>query len=116
MSSPTQLKLILPYPPSANRYWRNFRGRMVKSAEARAYQRTIAAMCRANPFIGDVIVCANVFRPKKQGDIDNRIKVVLDALEGIAYANDKQIKRVDFERHDTDRNNPRVEVVIEQAA
>jgi crossover junction endodeoxyribonuclease RusA len=112
----SQIKLTLPYPPSANRYWRNFRGRMVKSAEARDYQELVKATNRVNMMEGDLIFCADVYRPAKRRDIDNCIKVVLDSLQGIAYANDSQVKRVDFERHDTDRKNPRVVVVIEKAA
>jgi hypothetical protein len=29
----TELIFTLPYPPSANRYWRNVKGRMVVSVE-----------------------------------------------------------------------------------
>ena len=31
------VSFTLPYPPSANRYWRSYRGRVVKSEEARRY-------------------------------------------------------------------------------
>ena len=34
--------VILPYPISCNRYWRNFRGRMVVSSEAKAYKDQVA--------------------------------------------------------------------------
>ena len=36
----------LPYPISTNRYWRNFRGRMVVSKEAVAYKRLVAIAAR----------------------------------------------------------------------
>jgi len=109
------LSFTMPYPPSANRYWRVVNGRAVKSAAARAYQRTVAAMFRRRPMTGEVIVGINVYRPAKRGDVDNSIKVLLDALKGIAFHDDKQVKRIDIERHDTDPKNPRADVVIEAA-
>lgn len=34
--------LRLSYPVSANRYWRTFKNRVVRSAEANAYRREVA--------------------------------------------------------------------------
>lgn len=104
--------IILPIPVSANRYWRNFRGRMVISAEARAYKEEaawIAKAAGATLLDGDVSITLRVFRPAKRGDLDNSIKVILDSLQGIVYANDSQIVRIVAERYD-DKKNPRVEV------
>jgi nitric oxide reductase large subunit len=42
----------------------------------------------------------SVFRPRASGDLDNRIKVLVDALQGIAYANDSQVKHIDLWMHD----------------
>ena len=41
-----------------------------------------------------------VEQPKKRlrGDIDNYAKSVLDALNGVAYKDDKQIVRLDLEK------------------
>ena len=37
--------------------------------------------------------------PKGQGDIDNYAKAILDALQGVVYANDKQCKYIEvYER------------------
>ena len=36
------VKLSLPYPPSINHYWRNFRGRMVIGQEGRAFLHSAA--------------------------------------------------------------------------
>lgn len=106
--------ISLPYPISANRYWRNWQGRMVKSDEARKYQ-TGAGWCAkaagAELIDGDVGIELRLFRPQRRGDLDNRIKVLLDALQGIAYDDDGQI----VELHaflDDDKHNPRVEVTI----
>jgi crossover junction endodeoxyribonuclease RusA len=108
-------RLVLPYPPSTNRYWRNYRGRMVRSEEANNYRAGIAGSHfweGSLLFGGPVAVTLDVYRPRKSGDLDNRIKVVLDALQGLAYVNDDQIVSIIAHRHD-DKHNPRVEVTIE---
>jgi Holliday junction resolvase RusA-like endonuclease len=55
-----------------------------------------------------------VYRPRKAGDLSNRIKVLEDALNGIAWIDDKQIVEIHARRED-DASNPRVEVRIEEA-
>ena len=108
------MKITLPYPPSANRYWRVFRGRAVKSAEARAYQAHVAAIATRHgmrPVCGDVAVTLDVYRPAKRGDLDNQIKVLLDSLKGFAFDDDKQVIHIDAKRFD-DKKNPRIEVAV----
>ena len=85
----------LPYPPSANRYWRNFRGRMVRSAEARAYIASVHKLLgHLRPTKDDVAVELEVIRPARRGDLDNRVKIVLDALAGPLYENDAQVVEI----------------------
>jgi len=108
------MNITLPVPPSANRYWRNFRGRMVVSAEARAYKEQAAWIAKAagmEPVAGDVSVTLRVYRQAKRGDLDNSIKVSLDSLNGVAYSDDSQIVRIVAERYD-DKRNPRVEIEV----
>lgn len=50
-----------------------------------------------------------------QGDTDRLVSLPLDALEGIAYRNDRQVVRVVGERR-LDRERPRTEVVIRRRA
>jgi len=104
--------MMIPYPPSTNRYYRNFRGRMIRSAEAVAYKeevQEIAAECLTSVLTGCVSVRLElhpvlpqdaVRRAKKDPrwglsvrriDLDNAQKVAIDALQGIAYLNDRQI-------------------------
>jgi Holliday junction resolvase len=97
--------LKLPYPISTNRYWRTFRNRTVRSAEAQRYKEHVANVALATgerKIDGDVTVKL-FLHPKKTKagqasktciDLDNSLKVVLDALNGIAYHDDKQIKRI----------------------
>lgn len=111
------MTITLPTPVSANRYWRNFRGRMVVSAEAKAYKEQVAWIARAagvEMLTGDVSVTMRVYRQAKRGDLDNSLKVSLDSLIGIAYADDSQIVRIVAERYD-DKRNPRVEVEVTPA-
>lgn len=111
------MTITLPYPPSANRYWRVFQGIARKSKEASAYQFTAAAMARSQGMLpivdGEVRVTIDVYRPAKRGDVDNSVKILVDALKGIAFTDDKQVKRIEIERHDTDRHHPRAVVTVE---
>ncbi len=106
----------LPYPPSANAYWRfvAIRGRPVVlvSREAREYKKTVALMLKTSPRItGTVGLRLNVFRPRKSGDLDNTIKVLLDSLKGILFEDDKQVVEITAKRWD-DKENPRVLVQV----
>ena len=94
--------LNLPYPISTNRYWRVFRNRTVLSSEAKAYKAQVAAIAKQSGQTlhhDDVEILITVQRKaNKDGsasrvclDLDNCLKVILDALQGIAYLNDKQI-------------------------
>lgn len=108
------VEITLPWPPSANRYWRIFRGRAVKSADATAYKKAVAEVCDGmTECFGDVIIRLDFFRPRKSGDLDNRIKILLDAMQGTAYKDDKQIVEIHARRFD-DKANPRVEVRIQE--
>lgn len=109
------ISLTLPYPPSTNRYWRNVRGRMIVSPEAKAYKAEVGWLARQagiEPLEGELFVTARVYRPRKAGDLSNRQKVLEDALEGFAYLDDSQIAGYYYTRHD-DKKNPRVELEID---
>lgn len=98
-------RLLLPYPISANRYFRNMNGRMVTSKEASAYKKEAAQLAmieRCKPLQGQVSVSLYL-HPKlttkgkaseTRLDLDNCVKVALDSMNGIAYADDKQITRL----------------------
>lgn len=116
MKPVSSICLTLPYPPSANKLWRKYRGRMVKSDEARAYTvavRIASAKQLRGPFAplaGPVRVVMRFIRPGESGDLDNRIKALLDALQdqpvklggrrvgktaGVAFHNDSQVQVID---------------------
>ncbi len=104
--------LTFSYPISANRYWKSFRNRMVVSSEAKAYKAHVCAVARANGISDPTtapVSLALILRPvqpkdwhKRQKtdpngytvrclDIDNALKVGVDALQGIVYINDNQV-------------------------
>jgi crossover junction endodeoxyribonuclease RusA len=113
------LKFTIPYPPSLNVYWRNFRGRMVLSAEAKKYKRAVRDLFESDPnlittaaskkrFVGLKI---DVYRPRKSGDLDNTLKAILDSLNENLYEDDRQVIEIHAMRHD-DKDNPRVEIGV----
>jgi crossover junction endodeoxyribonuclease RusA len=109
------IRLTLPVPPSANRFYRKYRNRMVISDEGTQYKHAVAALgAKHTPLAGDVSVTWRWYRAQKSGDLDNRGKCLLDSLQGVLYLNDKQIVRLVAERYD-DKHNPRVEVEVTRA-
>lgn len=105
-------EMLLPYPISTNRYWRTFRNRMVRSKEAVEYKADVEDIASA-VVTGVIDGCVKVDltlhpeRPKdwakrakkdpqwalgvRRVDLDNALKVALDALQGIAYEDDRSI-------------------------
>lgn len=97
------MMLELPYPPSANCYLRHFRGRVVRSAKANAYRKIVNEIAQDVDTTESPVAIEIALLPKMTLagvasavclDLDNCIKVVLDALQGIAYFNDKQVRHI----------------------
>jgi len=100
------LSLLLPYPPSTNRLWRQVRGRMVLSAAALAWkaaatwQARLSAQAQRYRAPAGPVEALLILHPRltKAGnpsqirlDVDGPIKIALDAMQGVAYTNDKQV-------------------------
>lgn len=139
--APESIRLVLPPPISANRYWRSFvprhgsRAIVVVSDEAKAYKRDVlklalAAGCR-KPIEGRVALDVQLYpaRPldwakrarKDPGgwadsvrciDLDNALKVLLDALKNVAFEDDSWVRKIDAERMEPDEHGARVVVTI----
>lgn len=110
------MTITLPYPISANRYWRMWQGRMVVSTEARNYKEQagwIAKGAGVDMITGDVALTVKVFRPQKRGDLDNTLKVLIDSLKGVIFKDDNQVTEI-HAYLDDDKHNPRVEVGIRE--
>lgn len=112
------VEFVIPYPPSANRYWRVFRGRPTVSAEAKAYKEVVAELVgplMASAWDGPVRLEVSVFRPRKAGDLSNCLKVLEDALRGIVFVDDSQTVDIRLTRFD-DAEYPRAQVRVERVA
>lgn len=103
-STLTMNRLILPYPPSLNRAWRSGSHGVYKDSKITAYQRQAkleaiaAGVCE--PISGPIALWVDLHprQPKKATgkparciDLDNSIKVAVDALNGIAWLDDRQV-------------------------
>ncbi|MFA1646288.1 MAG: RusA family crossover junction endodeoxyribonuclease [Enterobacteriaceae bacterium] len=101
------MKLMLPFPPSVNTYWRApnkgpLKGRHLISAKGRAYQ---SAACSAivdqlrrlpKPSTAPAAVEIILFPPdSRRRDIDNYNKALFDALTHAGvWEDDSQVKRM----------------------
>lgn len=136
------IELILPYPISANRYWKAItipgRTMMAPSKEAKAYKAEVAKLAalagiRA-PMVGRIALHIQLYPQRPQDwarrarrdplrwdddvrciDLGNAEKVLSDALNGVAWFDDKQHRRILLERMEPD-GDARVMVRIEQLA
>lgn len=132
------IRLVLPYPISANRYWRPVpigkHVTIVPTTEAKQYRRTVAQLCAVagvtKALQGRVEVAVQLYPHRPQDwqkrqrlhgeawddtvqclDIDNANKVLLDALKGVAIEDDKWVRRLVAERMEPD-GEARVVVTI----
>ena len=105
--------LELPVPPSVNKKY--ISRRFVVSKEWRDYKEYVGKYCieaGISPISGDVEVRIKWYRERKAGDIDSKIKCLLDGFNGHCYKDDSQITRLVVLRSDDDKNNPRVVVNV----
>lgn len=122
-TGPKSAAFELPEPPSSNRYWRQHGHVTYRTREAKVYCELVAAMTapyRANggPLFpsGDVSVALIWFRGRKSGDLDNRSKVLYDALQGSIYTDDAQISEDHRKRVDAHPTIPKGHVRVEVSA
>ena len=112
-----EISAMLPFPPSANRYWRvdkRHGGHVHRSAVAEVYCEVVARLAQLvtdEPIRGDVEIRAIIYRPAKRGDLSNTIKILEDSLRGHFYVDDKQTARIHWIRQE-DPANPRVELWV----
>ena len=74
--------LDLPYPPSVNRLWRQFRGRTLKSAVYRDWTKEAALRVgQVETIVGPFEVIFEAQRPdNRRRDLDNLPKAMMDCL------------------------------------
>lgn len=103
-------------PIPVNRIVRCVGGRNILSKEYRevkpVIQQEIALEWKNELLTGNVTVnIIHYFKNKVHGDIDAYIKILLDAMEGVVYENDKQITELSVIRQ-YDKQNPRTLIQI----
>jgi crossover junction endodeoxyribonuclease RusA len=125
------IELTLPYPISANRYWRSFvprghqRAIVTLSDEAKAYKQEVGWLIRQagvrQPLAGRVAVEIQLFPKRPQDwakrarkapltwdddvqclDLDNVNKVLLDSLKGLVIDDDKWVREIHARRMEPD--------------
>lgn len=88
--------ITLPFPPSVNTYWRQFRGRAILSAKARLYRKQVHVCCGVqaiDKMDGRLTMLIELHPPdRRRRDVDNYSKGILDALcHAGVYDDDEQI-------------------------
>ena len=101
------LELTLPWPPSINHYWRNFRGRTVISSEGRQYRLDVSYRILEQGIPRDNLNCRLAVRidayppDKRRRDLDNIQKALLDAIVAAdVIEDDSLIDALSITRHD----------------
>lgn len=137
MSAPITLRL--PYPLSANKYWRPVviknHAMIVPTREAKEFKAEIALLAVAAgirvPLDGRVALRVDLFPDRPQDwakraqrnpdtwdddirciDLDNCQKVLIDALNKVAWVDDSQLRRIYLERQEPDQFGARCIVTI----
>lgn len=90
--------LTLPYPPSTNHLYATVRGRRVLSAAGKAFKHAVFELfhqIRGVMVEGAVRVSIGAVAPdRRRRDLDNLLKITQDALTGLAWTDDSQIRDV----------------------
>jgi hypothetical protein len=84
---------------------------LIKSEKAIEYVKLFQYQCpRLDPmFEDDVCVEMTIYYASRRPDLDE--SVILDAMQGFIYRNDRQVKKKVI-NHDLDKHNPRSEIRI----
>lgn len=106
------MKLILPWPPSVNRYWRMVNGRMLIAASGRKYRESMPIMARLGASPVELSILA-YYPDMRRRDIDNLLKAPLDALTYAGlWEDDSQIQALSIRKAGYDKHHPRLEISV----
>lgn len=113
------MMLALPYPPSANTYWRRNGHRYFIAPAGVAFRTEVEARCLSigmRPLAGPVRLSVSLVPgDRRRRDIDNALKPLLDALtHGRAWADDSQVKALSVVMGDPDPKRGRCMVTISE--
>lgn len=109
--------ITLPLPTAINATYKTGNGKFYKSEEATKWEWQAKQAIRKqykHATVGSPVYIGLEFFFKRNRDIDSGIKIVLDALQREAVIkNDSLIEHLNVKKYQ-DKENPRVEVTIEQ--
>ncbi|WP_241616820.1 RusA family crossover junction endodeoxyribonuclease [Rosenbergiella epipactidis] len=99
------MKLILPFPPTVNTYWRFTKTGVLISASGRIFRaNAIAAVVEQlkripKTITGPVQITLRLSPPdKRRRDLDNYLKAIFDSLtQAGVWEDDSQIQKMDVE-------------------
>lgn len=96
MAAVAPVKIELPWPPSANHYYRRVGYRTLISRAGREFRRQVVqrlTALRLSPALGRLAITIEAFPPdRRRRDTDNLLKSLLDALQhGGAFPDDGRI-------------------------
>lgn len=97
--------LELTWPPSVNKTWAPRKGGkgMYMTGTAKQWRKDNILLLRYqvgrhSPMLGELKVLIQLAPPRLSGDIDNRIKAILDVLQHARIiGDDRQIKRLEID-------------------
>ena len=96
-NEPDAIAIRLPYPPTVNTYYRTAKGRTYMSPAGRAFKAEATTDVR-RVFDIEPITCRvgvaitlHAENRTRDTDIDNRVKAVLEVLQGTVIENDRQV-------------------------
>ncbi len=123
------IRLTLPLPPSKNDLTRRVRMRgggyrEYPTSSRLLFEATVKKLGKVRrvrpiedgPVLVELIVYRGLDRKERslrRGDLANYEELLFDALQGVAYRNDSQIRRIESELRE-DRQRPRVEVQVSE--
>ncbi|MGC2374256.1 MAG: RusA family crossover junction endodeoxyribonuclease [Solirubrobacteraceae bacterium] len=90
------VKLVIPGSPIPLQRSRTSSGRHYLPARSKTYRLVVQAMWMqaGRPSLGDApfAVSMRFYGARANADLDNLIKAILDALNGLAYTDDRQLR------------------------
>ena len=103
----SNVDLVLPIPPTVNHHYGQRGKQRFIAKQGKLFRHMVAVEVNNTGYRGEfdssdrLAVEITLHLPTRRGDIDNRIKPLLDALEhSDLFPNDSQIDRIEVERGD----------------
>lgn len=91
----------LPFPPSANTYYRHVGYRVLISEDGRKYKQRVQSLLfnqfRCLDMRVGLLIAAHP-PDNRRRDLDNMLKCLLDSMKGVVYRDDSQIDFLSIQR------------------